>query len=89
MAVKLGIRVRDNITGLTGIAVARTEWLHGCARVTIQPEELKDGKPVESYTVDEQQVELVKTEKRRVSPLSSATAGGPQPTPARHGDPRR
>jgi len=62
--VKLGSKVKDKITGLTGIAVARTCWLHGCVRVTIQPQELKDGKPLDNYTVDEPQCEVIEEEKK-------------------------
>jgi len=29
MAIKLGWKVRDTITGFTGIATARYEYLHG------------------------------------------------------------
>ena len=58
--VKLGDRVKDKISGLKGIVVARTEWLYGCVRVTIQPEEVKEGKPAEMATVDEPQLMVVK-----------------------------
>lgn len=36
--IELGSKVRDPITGFTGIAVARVRYLAGCARVAIQPE---------------------------------------------------
>jgi hypothetical protein len=45
--VKLGDKVKDRVTGLTGIVIARTDWLNGCIRMTVQPQELKDGKPVD------------------------------------------
>jgi hypothetical protein len=57
--VNLGDQVKDVVTGLTGIAVARTEWINKCVRLCIQPQELKDGKPVDNYTVDEEQCEVV------------------------------
>lgn len=57
--IKLGTKVRDKVTGVTGIAIARTEWLNGCARIVVQPQEVKDGKPVESTCVDEPQIEVV------------------------------
>ena len=47
--IKLGSKVRDSITGLEGIATARTEYLYGCVRITITPTELKDGKPVDDH----------------------------------------
>jgi len=89
MAIKLGSKVRDNITGFEGIAIARTEWLHGCARVTIQPQGLHDGKPIESHTFDEQQVELVEAHAPVVSGASSATSGGPQRDPVQRPGPVR
>jgi hypothetical protein len=78
MAIKLGSKVRDSITGFTGIAVSRTEHLFGCVRVSIEPQECKDGKPVDICWFDEQRVELVEETKPVVSAASSATSGGPQ-----------
>ena len=57
--IELGDRVKDRITGLTGIAIARTEWLYGCVRYSVQPEETKDGKPADCYVVDAHQLEVV------------------------------
>jgi hypothetical protein len=57
--INLGDRVRDIITNLEGIAIARTEWMYGCRRVTVQPQEAKDGKPADSFTVDEPQLDLL------------------------------
>jgi len=57
--VNLGDKVRDVVTGLTGIAVGRTQYLQGCARIAVQPQELKDGKPVEASWFDEPQLEVV------------------------------
>jgi hypothetical protein len=58
--VRLGDRVRDEISGLEGIASARYEYLYGCVRVCVRPEKLKDGKPVESTVFDEAQLRVVK-----------------------------
>jgi len=57
--VNLGDKVRDQLSGLTGIVVSRTEWMYGCVRCGVQPQELKDGKPVESTVFDEPQLEIV------------------------------
>lgn len=58
-AFNLGDRVRDRISGLTGIIVSRVQHLYGCTRYWIQPEEGKDGKPVDGWWIDEPQAELV------------------------------
>jgi hypothetical protein len=65
--VKLGDKVTDSITGFSGIAVARTEYLYGCVRITVQPTELRDGKPQDADYFDEQ----------RLAEESTATTGGP------------
>ena len=82
--VKLGTKVKDSITGFSGIAVCRTEYLYGCVRIGIEPQELKDGKPVETHYFDEQ----------RLSTTTNATSGGPGAVPpsrdpARSRDPVR
>ncbi|MBW2605922.1 MAG: hypothetical protein JRE28_16700 [Deltaproteobacteria bacterium] len=59
--VKLGDRVKDVISGFTGIAVAETKWLHGCCRICVQPPVDKDGKHQENQTFDEPQLEVLKT----------------------------
>ena len=74
--IQLGDRVKDSITGIIGIAVARTEWLHGCSRVTLQPQGAdKERKPFESYTVDEPQLEIVARKKIK---RGNGDTGGPR-----------
>jgi hypothetical protein len=58
MKTILGSKVKDSINGLVGIAVARTEYLHGCARVAIAREGLDSGgKTFEDSWVDEPRLE--------------------------------
>lgn len=52
--------VRDRVTRLEGVVTATTIWLNGCIRYVIQPQEIKDGKPVDSTVIDEQQLELTR-----------------------------
>jgi hypothetical protein len=71
--VQLGDKVKDKISGFTGIAVARTDWLYGCIRITIQPEVSKEGKYVENQTFDEPQLVVlkagaIKDEKKKPKP---------------------
>lgn len=58
--VELGDRVKDKITGLSGVAIGATDWLYGCRRITVQPETEKDGKPVDTFCVDEPQLRITK-----------------------------
>ena len=58
--VGLGDRVKDPVTGLSGIVVCVTTWLHGCIRLGVQPEKMHEGKPVEPIYLDQSQAVLVK-----------------------------
>lgn len=95
--VSLGDRVRDRISGAQGIAIARTEWLYGCVRITIKPEKLdKDGKERDSVTIDEPQCEVLKVSVienrpywRSEGSLVLERAAGPRPDPVRPRDPVR
>ena len=82
MNIQLGDKARDSITGYTGIVIARTEWLNGCWRITIQAQELKDGKPVDNQTFDAEQVEVVDAKHK---PEPARRTGGPFPDPVPQG----
>ena len=81
--IKLGTKVKDPITGLTGIAVARTEWLYQCVRVGVQPEGLHDGEPIDLQWFDEPGLVVVKdAEKAKAKKIPDRTTGGPmRPVP--------
>lgn len=83
--VNLGDVARDTITGFTGVVIAETKWLHGCRRLTIQPQELKDGKPVDACSFDDPQVELVRPKAAK----TTSDTGGPRPEPATRKTPAR
>lgn len=80
----LGDRAKDKITGFTGIIVAQTKWLNGCMRLTIEPEQLKDGKPIDPHSFDQDQVEVVSPE---AMPMPPKKTGGPMPDVQRNADP--
>ena len=70
--IELGQKVKDNITGFTGIAIAKCEYLNGCISIEVKPTKLdKDGKMLGAQWIDEQ----------RLTVKSKATTGGPQDTP--------
>ena len=69
--IRLGNKVKDNITGFAGVVVARAEYLNGCISIQVQSTKLKDGLPLEAEWFDEQ----------RLTGNSVATAGGPQDRP--------
>lgn len=64
--VKLGSKVRDTVTGFTGIASARSEYLHGTPRVLIESTGLdRDGNLKRGEWFDEPRVESVPVAKKR------------------------
>ena len=63
--VKLGSKVKDVVTGITGMATARIEYVFGDPQIRI--ELVVDGKPVEVWYA-ENRVELLE------EPASSSTA---------------
>jgi len=83
--IELGSTVKDLITGYKGVVIGRCEWLHGCTRLIVEAEELKDGKPIEPQWFDEQRVELVKKPSAKLlkslAAVKPEAPGGPQPDP--------
>jgi hypothetical protein len=84
--IELGSKVKDLITGFTGIAVARDEWLYGCVRIGIKSQDLKDGKPIDIEWVDEPQVVVIQNVVLQPTKLTKhegprIATGGPREDP--------
>lgn len=78
--IKLGDRAKDRLTGFTGIVTGIHKFISGCNKVTLAPEELKDGKPVETQWFDVQFIEVIKP---GAFPLDNGkTPGGPDRSPS-------
>lgn len=75
--IELGDRVRDPVTGFSGIAVCITTYLHGCIRIGVQPEKPVDGRIVDPQYLDQVQLELVK----KTVHVSQVLTVGPKPAP--------
>jgi hypothetical protein len=91
--VNLGDKVRDQVTGFTGVVIGKARYLTGCNTVGIQAPVDKEGKLIDAQWFDEQRIEaLPNTEPLRfvpVVPETVAPPGGPQPTPQRDPNPIR
>ncbi len=85
--IELGDRVKDVVTGFRGIVIAVTEWLQGCTTVTVRSEELKDGKPIDSISFDEPQLQIlaksIVPSKLTMEPVKARRTGGPHDEPSR------
>ena len=73
--VELGQTVKDPITGITGVAIGRSEWLHGCTHIGVQAKVKKDGIIPDVVWVDEPQLEVVAGRKK--AKKGSDDNGGP------------
>lgn len=70
----LGDKVKDVITGFTGIVIAKTKYINGCSRCGVQSTELgKDGLPTESIGFDDPQLRIIA--KKKVKETSKDTGG--------------
>jgi hypothetical protein len=77
--IQLGNKVRCIVTGLTGIATSRVEYLNGCEQICVTPSVKNDGEP-KHYYVDVNQLEVVGKgiavqPKRTGGPQSNAPRG--------------
>lgn len=87
---ELGDLVKDVYTAFKGTVIAKTAWLNGCVRVTVQPEDLdKDDKIREMQAFDIQQVEVLKKRPPVIAAHAQAPHGGPHDEPKRPRDPQR
>jgi hypothetical protein len=86
VSVSLGDKARDSVTGFQGICVARTQWLNGCVRCTLQGETDKDGKVPDSVTFDEPQLVVLVSRQVKCGPTDT---GGPIPNPQQKSGPTR
>lgn len=59
MAIELGRKVKDRITGFTGITTGRCVYLTGCNQVLVAPGVGADGSLRDSHWIDEQKIEYV------------------------------
>lgn len=79
-----GDRVKDPITGLSGIVQGVTEWLAGNRRLNVQPEGHKDGAPLPVFSIEAPTAILVKRGVMKVPGEADVPAPAPEAKP-KHG----
>lgn len=57
--IRLGQTVKDRVTGFTGIAISRVEYLNGCVQFCVKPRMRKSGEMPEGHYIDDVQLEVV------------------------------
>lgn len=86
--LKNGDRVRDRISGLEGIVVGEHQWMFGCRRLSVQPDKLHEGKPIDNVTFDEPQLVLMQSAAFTPAAVEQAPAVASSVPAARPGGPR-
>lgn len=61
--IKLGDKVKDKVTGYTGMVVIISKFLNGCTQCEVQAKCGKDNKIPETIGIDIQNLELIKSKK--------------------------
>lgn len=77
----LGNHYRDKITGFTGVATGRVEYITGCNQVLLAPAAGKDGTLRSAEWFDEQRLDIVA--RKRIVLDNGATPGPCDPAPVR------
>lgn len=72
--IELGQKVKDTVSGFTGVAVARHIYFQGCERISVQPSVDKDGKLPDTATFDEPN--LITIEEKKLKGKNDT--GGPE-----------
>lgn len=57
--IVLGMKIRDKVSGLKGIATARVVYLNGCVQYCLAPKARPDALEINSYYIDESQLEII------------------------------
>ncbi len=75
MKVELGQKVKDQITGFTGVATGRVEYTTGCKQVLVQPPAKPDGDFVDNRWFDEDRLEITDATVIVLKPERAASDG--------------
>jgi hypothetical protein len=80
--ITLGEKVECKVTGFTGIAVARLEYLNGCIQYGVKPKINKDDAKMPDTTyIDQQQLKVIEKDVLNVAPKGT---GGPSSDEPKH-----
>lgn len=84
--IELGQKVRCKVTGLTGIATARCEYLNGCIQICVTPRSRKIEKDDDVWKGTYIDIDYLEVVKGGIK-IRRKDAGGPQPNepPSRPG----
>lgn len=75
MAIELGDKVKDLVTGHAGVVTQIVENLNGCIQYTVRAPLDKDGKMGEAYCIDGENLAIVKKHHVKIIRKSVRTGG--------------
>ena len=78
----VGKQVIDIVSGFTGVAVSKIEYMNGCIQFNIQPKCKDDNTMVKAEWFDAEQVKLVSN--KRIVKKKKKPTGGPPPATGPH-----
>lgn len=58
MKTELGVKYTDIVTGFTGVAIGRCEYITGCSQVLIAPRCKDESSKPDAEWIDEQRLEI-------------------------------
>ncbi len=85
--IELGDKVKDGVSGFTGIVTARSEYINKCIRCEVSPDKTDKGNLLDAYWFDEEQLTLVK--KHAFQSKKKDQTGGPPRSVATRSVPKR
>lgn len=66
MAVAIGDKVRDRITGFEGVITGYVHYISGCDQVLVAPRVKEDGSAISSQWFDDDRVDIVEAQVAKV-----------------------
>ena len=78
MNIILGKEYEDKITGFSGIATGKAQYLTGCDQVCLKPKVDKDGKMQDAQWFDDGEIKLI-GKGITAKEVKGSSNGGPQP----------
>lgn len=78
----LGMKVKDKVTGFSGVVESVSFDLYGCVQIVVRPEATKDGKQSDAHWFDAKRVDVIGKKPVMTPPVWGATTAGKEIGPA-------
>lgn len=76
--IQLGLKVKDLVSGHTGMAISKAIYINGCVQYEVMPEVKKDGSKVNGRWIDWQRLEVVGQGIAEKNKPTAKQTGGPE-----------